>query len=80
MTGPATTDMGSLEQAVGGSEITVAPLPAELGGGYEALFTPLARGVVGYGETPDAAVSDLMDAVPGFLAMCAEFLEQDALK
>lgn len=46
----------------------VKPLSKEDGGGFEALFPQLARGVVGYGATAQAAVNDLMEAVPVFLA------------
>ncbi len=47
--------------------IRVNPLTPELGGGFEALFEPLARNVVGYGETQQEAIDDLMAAVPVFL-------------
>ena len=45
----------------------VRPLRAEEGGGFEALYPQLARSIVGYGVTPQEAVSDLCDAVPVFL-------------
>jgi hypothetical protein len=47
--------------------VTVRPLSAELGGGYEALFPQLARSVVGYGTTRQDAINDLLEAVTGFL-------------
>jgi antitoxin HicB len=46
--------------------IQVKPLSEELGGGYEALFPQLARGVVGYGNTQQEAINDLMQAAPAF--------------
>jgi len=55
--------------------IQVRPLRAEDGGGFEAHYPPLARSVVGYGATPQEAVSDLCDAVPVFLEAIAA-LEQ----
>ena len=36
------------------------------GGGFEALFPQLARSIVGYGETQQEAVDDLLSAVPAF--------------
>jgi antitoxin HicB len=60
------------KEAIRGYPIRIGPLPDELGGGYEAWFAPLARSVVGYGETPEAAVSDLMEAVPAFLQLMEE--------
>ena len=47
--------------------IQVQPLPKRMGGGYEALFTPLSRGVVGYGKSPTDAVNQLVAAAPAFL-------------
>lgn len=52
--------------------IRVNPLTPELGGGFEALFEPLARSVVGYGETQQEAIDDLMAAVPVFLDVLRE--------
>ena len=44
----------------------VRPLRTEEGGGFEALYPQLARSVVGYGATPQEAVSDLCDVISGF--------------
>src|SRR6185503_18477515 len=52
--------------------VDVRPVADELGGGYEALFPQLARGVVGYGATPHEALEDLNAAVPAFLEAVAE--------
>ena len=51
--------------------IQVRPLRKEDGGGFEAHYPQLARSVVGYGATPQEAVSDLCDAVPVFLEAIA---------
>lgn len=59
-------------EAIRGCPISVRPLPEDLRGGSEALFTSVPRRVVGYGDTPGAAVSGLMDAVPGFLELMEE--------
>lgn len=45
----------------------VKPLTEDLGGGFEAFFPQLARGVVGYGATQQEAIAALFDAVPAFL-------------
>ena len=47
--------------------IQVKFLSEEDGGGFEALFPQLARGVVGYGTSQQEAINDLLDAVPLFL-------------
>ncbi len=47
--------------------IQVSALPDEEGGGFQALFPPLARSVVGYGATPQEAIADLQIVVPLFL-------------
>ena len=44
---------------VKGCPIQVFPLSKDLGGGFQALFLPLARGIVGYGATPQEAVAEL---------------------
>lgn len=49
--------------------IQVSPLTEEDGGGFQALFPPLARSVVGYGVTAQEAIADLHLAVPTFLKM-----------
>lgn len=49
--------------------IQVSALVEEEGGGFQALFPPLARSVVGYGETPQEAIADLEKVVPLFLKM-----------
>ena len=50
----------------------VAALPEEEGEGFQALFLPLARSVVGYGATPAEAIADLQAAAPAFLELLAE--------
>src|SRR5947209_12010222 len=55
------------EQAINGFAMQVKPLSEEDGGGFEALFPQLARSLVGYGETQQEAVNDLLSAVPAFL-------------
>lgn len=47
--------------------IQVSALPDEEGGGFQALFPPLARSVVGYGATPQEAIADLQIVAPLFL-------------
>lgn len=47
--------------------IQVSPLTEEDGGGFQALFPPLARSMVGYGATPELAVADLHLCIPLFL-------------
>lgn len=47
--------------------IQVSRLSDEEGGGFQALYLPLARSIVGYGETPAEAVADLEGLVPSFL-------------
>ena len=49
--------------------IQVSALPEEEGGGFQALFPPLVRSVVGYGATPQEAFADLQKIVPLFLKM-----------
>ncbi len=49
--------------------IQVSPLTEEDGGGFQALFPPLARSVVGYGVIAQDAIADLHLAVPTFLKM-----------
>lgn len=55
-----------------GYSVQVQPLSEEDGGGYEALFPQLGRGVVGYGATQEEAVQDLMEAIPLFLSVLKE--------
>ena len=47
--------------------VEVRSVTEELGGGYEALFPQLGRGVVGYGGSPSEALEDLSMALPVFL-------------
>lgn len=47
--------------------LQISPLNEEDGGGFQALFPPLARSVVGYGESPQEAIADLHKALPLFL-------------
>ncbi len=47
--------------------IQVSRLLDEDGGGFQALYPPLARSIVGYGETPAEAITDLEGLVPAFL-------------
>jgi|GEM_PF-7102151 len=48
------------------------PLSEELGGGYEAFYTQLARSVVGHGATPQEALSDLDAMLPDFIDVLEE--------
>lgn len=52
--------------------IAVSPLSEEEGGGFQALFPPLARTVVGYGTTPMEAIAELQTMVPSLLEAMAE--------
>ena len=49
--------------------IQISALLEEEGGGFQALFPPLARSVVGYGANPQEAMTDLQKVVPLFLKM-----------
>lgn len=49
--------------------IQVSALTEEYGGGFQALFPPLARSVVGYGATMQEAIDDLQILVPTFLEL-----------
>lgn len=49
--------------------VQVSALCEEEGGGFQALFPPLARSVVGYGATPQEAISDLYVVLPAFLKL-----------
>ena len=49
--------------------IEASALTEDEGGGFQALFPPLARSVVGYGATPQEAIADLQIVVPLFLKM-----------
>lgn len=55
--------------AIDAYPVQVSPLSEEDGGGYQALFPPLARSVVGYGATQQEAIADLQKVVPLFLKM-----------
>jgi len=52
--------------------IQVSPLSEEEGGGFQALFPPLVRSVVGYGQAPQEAIDDLWIVVPTFLELMEE--------
>jgi antitoxin HicB len=52
--------------------VEVSPLSEEEGGGFQALFPPLARSVVGYGMTTQEAIDDLQGMVPSLLELMAE--------
>jgi len=49
--------------------IQVSGLSEDEGGGFQALFPPMARSAVGYGSTPQEAIADLQKVVPLFLKM-----------
>ena len=49
--------------------IQVSALSEDEGGGFQALFPPMARSAVGYGPTPQEAIADLQKVVPLFLKM-----------
>lgn len=52
--------------------IEVSPLSEEGGSGFQALFPPLARSVVGYGMTTQEAIDNLQAMVPSVLELMAE--------
>lgn len=52
--------------------IEVSSLSEEEGGGFQALFPPIARTVVGYGMTPQEAIAELQAMVPSLLEVVAE--------
>ncbi len=52
--------------------IEVSPLSEEEGGGFQALFPPIARSIVGYGMTTQEAIDDLQAMVPSVLELMAE--------
>ncbi len=52
--------------------VEVTPLLEEEGSGFQALFPPLARSVVGYGMTQQEAIADLQALVPSFLELMEE--------
>lgn len=52
--------------------IQVSALSEEDGGGFQALFPPLARSVVGYGLTLSGAITDLQTMIPTFLDLLEE--------
>ncbi len=60
------------EQTINAYSMQVKPLLEEDGGGFEALFPQLVRSLVGYGETQQEAVEDLLSAVPTFLQVMEE--------
>ena len=52
--------------------IEVSPLSEEEGGGFQALFPPIAHSVVGYGMTHQEAIAELHAMVPSLLEIVAE--------
>lgn len=60
------------ENMVTSYPIAVSPLSEEEGGGFQALFPPLARSIVGYGMTPQEAIAELQTMVPSLLEVTAE--------
>ncbi len=58
-------------QKVQSYPIQVSPLAEDHGGGFQALFPPLARSIVGYGATPQEAIAELQTLIPSFLDMVA---------
>lgn len=52
--------------------IEISRLSDEDGGGFQALYPPLARSIVGYGETSAEAIAELEGLVPSFLNFLAE--------
>lgn len=50
----------------------ISPLPAEEGGGFQAIVPQFGRGVVGYGETQEQAAKDLSCVLPSYLAALKE--------
>ena len=61
------TRMSHNEAMIASYSIQVSPLAEEEGGGFQALFPPLVRSIVGYGSTPGAAIADLHTTIPLFL-------------
>lgn len=59
-------------QTIQNYALQVKPLKEENGGGFEALFPQIARSLVGYGETQQEAVEDLVSAIPAFLEVMEE--------
>lgn len=56
--------------------VQVLAVPPDLGGGYEALFPVLARSVVGYGQTRQDAIDDLLEAARAFIEAVNETGQQ----
>lgn len=67
-----TTQQENDRVKVAGYPIQVSHLSDEDGGGFQALYPPLARSIVGYGETPAEAVTDLVGLIPSFLDFMAQ--------
>lgn len=57
------------DQIIKDYAISVQPLKAEDGGGFQALFPQIARTLVGYGSSQEEAVEDLLGAVPTLLQL-----------
>ena len=49
--------------------ICISPLDEEHGGGFQALYTPQQRALVGYGTTEVEALQDLLNGVPAYILM-----------
>jgi antitoxin HicB len=69
----------NVDELIRDNEIRIATYPIQLlalpetdGGGYEAVYPPLARSVVGYGPTELDALADLKAVTPLFLKVIAE--------
>jgi antitoxin HicB len=66
------TQNGHNSSMISSYPIEVSPLSEAEGGGFQALFPPLARSVVGYGMTQQEAIADLQALAPSFLELMAE--------
>lgn len=60
------------KQTILAYSMQVKPVPKEDGGGFESMFPQLDRSIVGYGETQQEAVSDLLSEVPAFLQLMVQ--------
>jgi antitoxin HicB len=72
MNKPITPRLDHNRKMINAYPIQVSALCEEEGGGFQALFPPLARSVVGYGLTPQETITDLWIIVPTFLELMEE--------
>ena len=72
MNEPIATRLDHNRKTIDAYSVQVSALCEDEGGGFQALFPPLARSVVGYGLTPQEAITDLWIVVPTFLELMEE--------